>query len=200
MTFDPSVLDELKRRVDALDVGRRTLLIGIDGQGGSGKSTLARELAGLLRDPTVVEFDDFYRPARERRHGKRDDEIGGDFDWRRLREQVLEPLTAGETARYQRYDWGDDQLAEWHAISPGGVVLVEGNSATRPELRSYYDLTIWVDAPEEVRLRRGVDRDGEHARARWVNEWMPEEDRSIAAWQPAAQADIVVDGASGSTE
>ncbi len=155
MAFDPDVLAELKRRVGAIDAGRRTLLVGIDGQGGSGKSTLAKDLASLLPDATVVEFDDFYRPARERQRKTRGDEIGGDFDWRRLRDQVLEPLAAGKTARYQRYDWGDDQLAEWHAISPGGVVLVEGNYTTRPELRTYYDLTIWVDAPADVRLGRG---------------------------------------------
>ena len=200
MAFDPDVLAELKRRVGAIDAGRRTLLVGIDGQGGSGKSTLAKDLASLLPDATVVEFDDFYRPARERQRKTRGDEIGGDFDWRRLRDQVLEPLAAGKTARYQRYDWGDDQLAEWHAISPGGVVLVEGNYTTRPELRTYYDLTIWVDAPADVRLGRGVDRDGEHARAKWLNEWMPEEARSIAAWQPADQVDIVVKGTAGSTE
>ena len=200
MAFDPDVLAELQRRVGAIDAGRRTLLVSIDGQGGSGKSTLARDLARLLPAATVVQFDDFYRPAGERQRETKDDEIGGDFNWRRLRDQVLEPLATGETGRYQRYDWGDDELAEWHTVPPGGVVIVEGTYVTRPELRNYYDLTIWVDTPEDVRLRRGVDRDGEHARARWLNEWMPEDDRAIAAWQPADQVDIVVNGTAGSTE
>jgi uridine kinase len=198
--FDPKVLEDVTTRVIALD-HRRTALVGIDGRGGSGKSTLARELAALLPDAIVVEFDDFYRPANERqlRAARGDDEIGGDFDWRRLRHQVLQPLAGDEEARYRRYDWDGDQLADWHSIPSGGVVIVEGNYSTRPELRRYYDVTIWVDTPHDVRLHRGVERDGEHARARWLGEWIPEEDRYLAAYQPARQVDIVINGA-GSTD
>lgn len=173
-----------------------TPLVGIDGRGGSGKSTLARELASRLADATVVEFDDFYRPAAERagRAARGDSELGGDFDWRRLRGQVLEPFLAGGPGRFQRYDWVSDELAEWHDVPAGGVVIVEGNYVTRPELRASYDLRIWVEAPYEVRLSRGLARDGEEARARWVEEWMPEEDRYVAASRPAEHADVLVDG------
>ena len=41
--------------------------------------------------------------------------------------------------------------------------------------------TIWVDCPCEVRLRRGVERDGERMRAVWVEEWMPAEDLYVEA-------------------
>ena len=195
MRFDPKVLEEVASRI--LELGRRrSVLVGIDGRGGSGKSTFARELAALLRNATVVHFDDFYRPAEERkvRAASGDDEVGGSFDWRRARDQVLQPLVDGEIARYQRYDWDSDELAEWHLISPGGMVIVEGNYSTRDELRDYYDLTIWVDSPQEIRLRRGVERDGEDARARWLEEWIPEEDRYVGAYQPADRADIVISG------
>jgi uridine kinase len=196
VAFDRNVLAEINTRIEALERRRRTLLIGIDGPGGSGKSTLARELAGLIDNATIVEFDDFYRSADERRLRARggSEEIGGDFDWRRVLDQILNPLAENEEARYQRYDWDRDQLAEWHVVIPGGVVIVEGNYSTRSELRDYYDLTIWVDAPYEVRLRRGVERDGETSRARWVNEWMPEEERYVDAFRPAEQADVVVHG------
>jgi uridine kinase len=102
VTFDREVLADLRSRVSAIDARRRTLLVGIDGHGGSGKSTLDRDLASLLSVATVVQFDDFYRPARERRSGagRVDGEIAGDFDWRRVRNQVLKPLTTDETARY----------------------------------------------------------------------------------------------------
>jgi uridine kinase len=201
VAFDRNVLADVYARVEALVRRSRTLLIGIDGPGGSGKSTLARELAGLLDDATIIEFDDFYRSADERRLRSRGDadEIGGDFDWPRVLGQVLNPLAVNEAARYQRYDWDRDQLAEWHVVAPGGVVIVEGNYSTRDELRVYYDLTIWVDAPYDVRLRRGVERDGEVSRARWVNEWMPQEERYIVACRPAEHVDIVIDGGAAST-
>jgi uridine kinase len=66
--------------------------------------------------------------------------------------------------------------------------------STRPELHDYYDLTIWVDTPVDVRLRRGVERDGEQARAKWLEEWIPEEDRYVAAYRLADKVDIVVSG------
>jgi uridine kinase len=194
--YAPFVLALLEARVADLRAHSATPLVGIDGRGGSGKSTLARELAARLADAAVVEFDDFYRSAAERaaRTAEGDAEIGGDFDWRRLRDQVLEPLAAGTPGRYQRYDWDRDELAEWHDAPAVGVVLVEGNYVIRPELRRYYDLRIWVEAPYGVRLARGIARDGEEARARWVEEWMPEEDRYVDAMRPADHADVLVDG------
>ena len=115
----------LRDRLLRLPRRRKTLLLGIDGCGGAGKSTLARALATVVPAATVVEFDDFYRPSGERQ-ARRDREVGGDFDWRRVREQILVPLADDRPARYQRYDWGDDRLAEWHEVQPGGVVIVEG--------------------------------------------------------------------------
>jgi uridine kinase len=184
----------LRDRLLRLPRRRETLLVGIDGCGGAGKSTLAKTLAVLVH-ATVVEFDDFYRPSSER-GARRDGEVGGAFDWRRVREQILVPLAGDRPARYQRYDWGEDRLAEWHEIQPGGVVIVEGNYSTRSELDDFYDFTIWVEAPREVRLERGIGRGGENTRRRWLEEWMPEEERYIAAENPQGRVDLVIDGSS----
>jgi uridine kinase len=166
-------------------------IVGIDGRGGSGKSTLGRALAAE-HGGVVVELDDFYRPARERRvpplgHG-------GNYDLPRVRAQVLEPLRRGEAARYQRYDWDADAPAEWHDVPAGGLVIVEGTYALSYGLREAYDVRIWVEAPYELRLARGIERDGEAARATWTGEWMPAEDAYVAAQDPVAVADVVVDG------
>ncbi len=186
----------LRERLLELPRRRRTLLVAIDGRGGAGKSTLARALGGLEGATTIVAIDDFYRRSldREDRQGRGDTEIGGAFDWRRLREQVLQPLAQDNPARYRHYDWDEDRLAEWRAVEPGGVVIVEGSYSTRSELRGFYDFTIWVDAPHEVRLQRGIERDGEAARSRWLDEWMPEEERYIAAERSAESCDLVIDG------
>ena len=175
---------------------RRTLLVAIDGRGGSGKSTFARRLERASEEVTVVEFDDFYLPLTERRAmtGAGNAEIGGNFDWRRLRDQVLTPLSHDEPANYQRYDWPSDQLAEWHSVPVGGIVLIEGNYSTRQDLFAVYDYTIWIDAPHDVRLERGIRRGGEDTRERWLTEWMPEEDRYIAAENPAKRVDLLLDG------
>jgi uridine kinase len=121
--------------------------------------------------------------------------IGGDFDWIRLRDQVLLPLRSGKTAHYTRYDWASDRLAENHEVQPQGIILVEGVYSTRAELRELYDLRIWVECPRELRLSRGLARDGEAGRSRWVDDWMPAEDRYVDEQRPQAFADAIVSGA-----
>jgi uridine kinase len=172
-----------------------TLLIGVDGPGGAGKSVFARALAVGTPPATVVEMDDFFRPSSERLPGDpRDKQVGADFDWPRLCEQVLRPLAAGATARYQRYDWGTDRLAEWHAVPPGGMVIVEGVYCTRDELAGFYDFTIWIECPRELRLVRGIARDGAGSREIWERDWMVAEELYIAAQRPRERADLVLDG------
>jgi len=188
------VISALVAELEARAAPGRVVLVGIDGRGGSGKSTLARTIAQGLRESAVVEFDDFYRPSATRLPPG-DPDIGGDFEWRRLRDQVLLPLSRGEAARYQRYDWGTDSMAEWHTVPARGVVVVDGNYATREELRALYHFRIWVDAPHDVRLARGLERGGPNTRERWLDEWMPEEERYLAAQEPWRFADLIVDGA-----
>jgi uridine kinase len=164
------------------------VLIGIDGPGGAGKSTLARELGARI-DAEIVQADDFHRPRGERGVSG----AGQTYDWRRLERQVLEPFKAGELARYQRYDWERDALAEWRDVPPGPVI-VEGIYVLREEARPYFDYSIWIDAPRSERLRRGLARDGIEARRQW-NEWMELEDEYVRAQRPDRHADRRVDGA-----
>jgi uridine kinase len=73
------------------------------------------------------------------------------------------------------------------------VVLVDGVYSTTKLLRGYFDYTIWVDCPYEVRLRRGIARDGEAMRTTWVEHWMPAEDRYVEEERPDARANLVLD-------
>jgi uridine kinase len=176
-----------------------TLLIGIDGQGGSGKSSFARALArswGAAGLPaSLVQMDDFYLSQAELAPSPDPGEaIGTAFDWQRLCKEVLCPLSCDRAARYQRYDWSTDRLAEWRAVPVGAVAIVEGIYVLRRELREFYDYRIWVDCPYDLRLARGVERDGERWRQKWEEDWMPKEDAYIAAHHPRQAAHIAVNG------
>ncbi|MFA7337361.1 MAG: hypothetical protein WC028_11295 [Candidatus Obscuribacterales bacterium] len=176
----------------------RSILIGIDGCGGAGKSHfsahLGKELAALA-PVQIVHMDDFYKPSFQRLPQRECDAlIGSDFDWQRLRRDVLLPLSHGENCSYQRYDWPSDCLAEWHTVPASGITIVEGIYSIRYELASLYNLTAWVYCSRSQRLERGVERDGEAKRDLWEKYWMPVEDRYVELEEPHRRAKILVDG------
>jgi uridine kinase len=79
-------------------------------------------------------------------------------------------------------------------VAPAGLVVVEGVCALHCRFRHAYDLRVWVETPRHLRLARGVARDGEEARRRWLEVWMPMEDRYVERDDPVSAADLVVDG------
>ncbi len=155
--------------------GGRLVLVGIGGHGGSGKSTLAAMIPGAQ----IVSTDEFW--------------TGDEFDLARLGREVVTPLAAYATARFASYDWAARTARGERTVEPVGIVVVEGVCALHRNLRDAYDVRIWVDAPYDVRLERGVARDGEAARATWVEKWMPSEDRYVARDDPVSCAHLVIE-------
>ena len=74
------------------------------------------------------------------------------------------------------------------------VLLVEGVGAARRATADLLAFTIWVEAPDELRLRRGLARDGAHLREQWEG-WMRAEREWFERDGTAARADLRVDGA-----
>ena len=173
---------ELARRVR--DAARPPSMLvsvtAIDGHGGAGKSTLAQHLSVALDGAPVVHTDDFASWEQP-------------LDWwPRLVEQVLQPLAAGSTARYQRYNWAQHKLDDWIDVR-GAHVILEGVTASRVAFRPFLSFAIWVETPRAVCLARGIERDGEAMRAQW-DAWMAAEDRYVEQEAPREHADLVVAG------
>ena len=170
---------------------RRCVLVAIDGGAGSGKSTFARRLRNALGagiDCVVVHLDHFFRTRRER--GSRLARVE-DTDWRRLRDEVIRPLRAGRSARFQLYDWPRDRLHRWQTVPPAGVVIVDGVSALRRELVGCFDLAVWLSCPREKRLARLAGRGDTPPEE--IEYWLPSEDAYVAAHAPRQRAHLVVD-------
>ena len=176
-----AVLADVMRR-DSAGTGIR--LIGVDGPSGSGKSTLAARLAARSSAP-IVAVDDFVSWS--------------DFAgwWPRFDRQVLTPLLSGADARYQVRDWANDEfgtsLDGWKAVAWAPLVILEGVTCTRLAAANRLAYTIWVEAPEDLRLQRGLGRDGTDHRQLWLT-WMAEERDTFAADGTRARADLRVSG------
>jgi uridine kinase len=171
------VLERVAALILARPPGRAFVLVGIGGHGASGKTTLARSIP----DAQVVGTDEFWD--------------GAEFELSRLRAEVIEPLLQGEPAEYCAFSWElQRRLAEPRVVRPHGVIVVEGVCALHAIFRDAYDLRIWVDAPRDVRLARGIARDGEGAREVWETQWMPNEDRYVRRDAPISAAQMIVDG------
>ena len=165
-----------------------TLFIAVDGHGGSGKSTLATWLGEKL-NAQVVRTDDF---------ASWDNPINW---WPVIIERIFEPIQSGaKTLSYPRSQWWENHQPEPVVDQPvTDIMILEGVSSSRKEFRDFMSLSIFVDAPKEVCLQRGVARDTgtgkntEELTEIW-NKWFEEEEKYIARDDPKSHADIVIDG------
>jgi uridine kinase len=159
--------------------GIKTRVIAVDGPGGAGKSSLAEWLARELGAP-IIHTDDF---------GSWEKPIDW---WPNLLETVLKPIAAGQLARYEPTNRGASEKAPL-VIEPTDFVILEGVTASREAFRPYLTYSIWIETARGLRLHRGLQRDGNHARASW-DTWMAEEDAYIGRERPADHADVVLPG------
>jgi uridine kinase len=163
-------------RIAAAGTGGGLVLVGIGGHGAAGKTTLARMIPGAA----IVSTDEFWD--------------GSGFAIDRLSREVVTPLRRGENARFASYDWAAGANRGERTVEPVGIVVVEGVCALHRSLRDAYAVRVWVEAPYDIRLARGVARDGEAARSTWVDVWMPSEDRYVERDDPISSAHLVLDG------
>lgn len=139
-------------------------LIAVVGGSGSGKTWLAEEIAGCLGgEAAQCSLDHFYRdlshlPESERAKVNFDDPAAIDWDALRI---VLESLERGEVAQVPVYDFAEHvRKAETVELASRPFVFLEGLWLLHPQwLREKFALTVFVDCPEELRLRRRVERD-----------------------------------------
>ena len=75
--------------------------------------------------------------------------------------------------------------------SPEGCSCSRASAAGPPRSRALVGVLVWVEAESELRLRRGMARDGEHMRPQW-EQWRIDEDVLFARLGTRARADLVV--------
>jgi uridine kinase len=163
--------EELLRRI-AREVASRwrggVLRVAIDGVDGAGKTTFADELAAVLELPAIrASIDSFHNPRAVRYRRGRDSPVGfyrDSFDLDTLRRELLDPLSPGGDRRYRRaaFDHTTDRVLRpepQQAPEPSALVL-DGIFLHRPELRGYWDYSVFLQVERVEALRRCCVRDG----------------------------------------
>jgi uridine kinase len=165
--------------------GQAAPIVLIDGPSGAGKSTLADELVGswpLADTPELVRLDDIY-PGWD----------GLDAASEQVVVDLLDPLRRGEPAGWWRHDWLADRRAEWHEVTQGTPLIIEGCGSLSAASARLADLAVWLDADDVIRKRRALERDAGAFDAHW-DEWQAQFERFVAREAPRARAALVLDG------
>jgi uridine kinase len=181
---DPAAPQDVAAVVDLARVAAprcgQTVVVAIDGPSGSGKTTLARGVVEALGCP-VAHMDQIF-PGWD----------GLAAAVPLVTEQVLEPIARGERAAYRTWDWAEDRWNGTITLPLHRFLVVEGCGSSVGSAGSYAAVRVWVDAPRDVRLARGLARDGQAYAPHWQR-WADQEGALFAADGTRERADVVIE-------
>ncbi|MFK8113938.1 MAG: uridine kinase [Rubripirellula sp.] len=141
-----------------------SVVIGVAGGSGSGKTTLCDRIAADLgQHAQLISSDHYYHclahlPAGERATANFDHPDAIDFD---LLAEHLKALGGGDAVHVPQYCFETHSRgAETSKLNARPLILVEGVLLFSSQLvREQLDIRIFVDADDEVRFRRRLERD-----------------------------------------
>ena len=149
----------------------RIVRVAIDGVDGAGKTSFANELVdvlgGLGRPVIRASVDGFHHPRAVRYARGRQSPIGffeDSYNYALLKQYLLEPLSPGGSGRYRTaaFDHVTDMAVPFveRTAFPTSILLLDGIFLHRPELRAYWDASIFLRVDFAMSAVRSADRDG----------------------------------------
>nr|WP_235472381.1 uridine kinase [Ardenticatena maritima] len=143
----------------------RPVIVGVAGGSGSGKTTVSRAILERVGPERIayIQHDSYYRdmshlPPHERARINYDHPDSLETG---LLVAHLRMLQAGQPVEIPVYDFATHaRLPETRRVEPRPVILVEGILVfAEPELRSLFDVKIFVDTDADIRFIRRLERD-----------------------------------------
>lgn len=179
--------------------GVRPVLLAIAGDSGTGKTTITSGLVEALGREriTSVGTDDYHCYDREERKDKPFTPLHPDCNYLDIMEQHLQLLSLGQPILKPVYDHDTGELGRPEYVEPRDFVIVEGLHPLHAEVsRACFDITVFLDPPEEIRfawkLRRDTEKRG-YTEEQVREELEKREPESAEFIRPQrAHADIVV--------
>lgn len=178
-------------------------IVGIAGGSASGKTSFLRDLEqGLPPGSTcVISQDNYYLPREEQQRDEQG-EINFDLPSSIHREDFvrdLKKLLSGQTVSRMQYGFNNpDCAAQTVEIEPAPIIIMEGLFVFHyEEIREMLDLRVYIDAREEIKLKRRILRDAlergyneSTVRYQWQNHVMPAYNKFLRPYRDTA--DIII--------
>lgn len=175
--------------IDALLREGGRINVAIDGNAGAGKSTLA-DLLARIYDCNIFHMDDFFLRA-EQRTRERLEEVGGNVDYIRFKQEVVQGIKSGCGFEYRPYNCQRMALEDPISIEPKPLNIIEGVYSMHPTLIDDYDLKIFLQVDEREQAKRILKRNGPKMQRRFLDEWIPLENEYFRKLCIESKSDLV---------
>jgi uridine kinase len=175
--------DVVRRSLAAAPTLGEGRLVCVDGPAGSGKTTFAADVRRAVPPDVssrVVHLDDLYPGWDGLRAGVA-----------HVAEHVVAPFARGGAGRYRHYDWHAGRPGDWVDVPQVDLLVLEGVGSGALAYADLVTTLVWLEADEDVRLARGVARDGIDSREQFVR-WMADEAPYLVEQRTRDRADLVI--------
>lgn len=174
-------------------------VIAVDGAAGSGKSSLANNIAEMCGlPPTQVIHSDYYFEPSETQGVNAVLGTPGGFNAKRFMDEVGSAVNnPNEQLTVIEYDWATKEYKAPVLPDREQLIVVEGIKLIG--LPVQWGLSLWVDTPRDMRLKRFLDRRLEDRRMKELNRdvllsrfnlWADDAERYEEELGPLARDDI----------
>lgn len=167
------------------------IVVAIDGKCGSGKTTLGYYLQKKF-DCNLLHMDDFFLQNYQRTE-ERLSEPGGNVDYERFKEEVLEPLLSKKTVCYRIFNCMIREIDQEYEITPKRLNVVEGSYSQHPYFKHPYDLCVFLDIDPLFQIENIKSRNGLEKLELFQSKWIPMENKYFDYYKIKENSDIIVE-------
>lgn len=156
------------------DSKQPVILVGIDGRCGSGKTTLGCYLQEQLGG-NLYHMDDFFLQDHQRTK-ERLETPGGNVDYERFREEILNPVQRGQPLVYRRFSCRERKIVSEETVPWKRLNIIEGSYSLHPYFQNPYQLKVFMDISKQEQIQNIRKRNGEEDLKDFLERWIPMEE------------------------
>ena len=178
------IYDEIDKQIKT----NKKVIIAIDGPSASGKSTLGNLLKQKY-DALLFHTDNYFLPPK-RKTKERLAESGGNVDYERIKSDIFDNIDS-EFIQSDHFNCKTNILEEAEPLRNKQVIVIEGAYSLHKSLFPYYTLTVLLEIDESLQRDRILARNGEQMLKRWIEEWIPLEEKYFKEEELKTRVDII---------